>query len=496
MSKFRSRRFFLTALTSTLATPLFANAPERSLRPQLRPDSLGKQPVKTIEELIKAANLNGDVAFSVVEISSGKVLEQHGTTTGLPPASVSKAVTALYALDALGPNHRFQTRVVATKPIENGVLKGDLILVGGADPTLNTDHLGDLVKTLVTAGLKRVEGRFLVYGGALPFAETIDPEQPSHVGYSPAISGICLNFNRVYFDWKKTANGYETAMEARSAKHRPPVRVARVSLTDRKAPIFAYSAKNGKDNWTVARHALNKAGGRWLPTRQPEIYAGEVFRWHAQTQGVSLPSPQKTTSFPRGEALASHTSEPLTNVLRDMLKYSTNVTAEMVGLAATLARGTYAASLRASGAQMSEWAAERLGMTQAKFLDHSGLSDRSRMHASELALALAALQRKEILHPILKPITLKHENGSPNKAHPITVNAKTGTLNFVSGLAGYMESATGEEMAFAIFAADTDTRSKLTRNQRERPRGAKSWNSRAKKLQQKLIERWGLVYAS
>lgn len=496
MSNFLSRRFFLTALTSTVATPLFANAPERSLRPHLRPESLGKQPVKTVEELIEAANLNGDVAFSVVEIGTGKVLEQHGITTGLPPASVSKAVTALYALDALGPNHRFKTRVVATKPIENGVLRGDLILVGGADPTLSTDHLGELVQTLATAGLKRVEGRFLVYGGALPFAETIDPEQPPHVGYSPAISGICLNFNRVYFDWKKTVDGYDTAMEARSAKHRPPVHVARVSLTDNKTPIFAYSAKNGKDNWTVARHALNKAGGRWLPMRQPEIYAGEVLRWHARARGITLPSPQKTTSFPRGETLATHSSGPLTDVLRDMLKYSTNVTAEMVGLSATLARGTYAASLRASGQYMSEWAAERLGMAQAKFMDHSGLSDRSRMDAGELALALAAFQRKEILHPILKPITLKHENGSPNKDHPINVYAKTGTLNFVSGLAGYLESSQGEEMAFAIFAADTDTRSKLTRDQRERPRGAKSWNSRAKKLQQKLIERWGLVYAS
>ncbi|GAA6206838.1 D-alanyl-D-alanine carboxypeptidase/D-alanyl-D-alanine-endopeptidase [Cognatishimia sp. WU-CL00825] len=486
MSKF-SRRFFLSAVASAAASTALANPPTTSLRPHPRPAKLA---VASVEKLIAKADLNGKIEFAVVDMESRKVLESQRVTSGLPPASVCKAVTALYALDVLGAAHRFVTKVYATGPIEQGVLKGDLILSGGGDPTLDTDALKMLAKSLKEIGLIRIEGRFLVYGAHLPFSEAIDKNQPAHVGYSPAISGICLNYNRVYFDWKKVGQGYDISMEARGETARPPVRVARMTLSDRKAPIFDYSARDGQDIWSVSRHALNEKGGRWLPVRQPEIYAGETLAWLAKQQGITLPLPQKTASKPTGAVLALHESAPLLSIIKGMLKYSTNVTAEMVGLAATLARGHYVASLRASGRKMSDWAAQNLGMKTAKFVDHSGLGDASRLHAEELAQALAAAQSQAAIGSILKTIALKDAQGKPDKNNPIKVVAKTGTLNFVSGLGGYIETESGQMLAFAIFAADQEARAKLTRAQRERPRGAKSWNRRAKGLQQAFIERW------
>ncbi|SHG60475.1 D-alanyl-D-alanine carboxypeptidase/D-alanyl-D-alanine endopeptidase [Cognatishimia maritima] len=496
MSRAPTRRALLGGLASLLATPLWANAPSTSLRPIPRPGSVAARAPGTPDALLEAANLGGAVSFAVAELGTGRILEASEPQLGLPPASVAKAVTALYALDLLGADHRFQTMVVVNGPIVDGVLTGDLALVGGGDPTLNTDGMASLVAKLAAHGIKRVDGRFVVYGGALPYVEAIDPGQPKHVGYATSVSGICLNFNRVYFDWKKVNGDFETAMEARSEKHRPKVRVARIALSDRKAPVFSYENSDGIDRWTVSRHALNKEGGRWLPTRQPEVYAGEVFRELAKTQGITMPPPVKTTSRPTGEVVAILESARLEEILRGMLRYSTNITAEMVGLAATKARGVYAASLRASGREMEAWASETLGITAAKFVDHSGLGDQSRIRADELAKALAILAQKSRVHPILKGFTMKDAKGRPVKNHPIAVRAKTGTLNFVSGLGGYMKTASGEELAFAIFAADTDLRDSLTRAQRERPQGARSWNSRAKKLQQALIERWGALYAS
>ncbi|MFY0596697.1 MAG: D-alanyl-D-alanine carboxypeptidase/D-alanyl-D-alanine-endopeptidase [Cognatishimia sp.] len=491
-----SRRFLLAGLASAVATPLWANAPLTSLRPKLRPKSIVQGAIATPEELVAEAKLGGSVSFTVAELGSGRILETTGFGVALPPASVSKAVTALYALDELGPDHRFDTKIVASGPIEDGVLKGDLALVGGGDPTLNTDGIARLVSQLVIHGLKRVEGRLVVYGGALPYVEAIDPGQPKHVGYATSVSGICLNFNRVYFDWKKVDGQYKTAMEARSEKHRPAVRVARVALSERKAPVFDYVNVDGTDHWSVSRHALNNEGGRWLPMRQPEVYAGEVLRELAKGQGISMPAPVKTASRPTGQALAAEQSAPLVAILKDMLRYSTNITAEMVGLAATRARGTYAASLRASGREMEVWARATLGINTAKFVDHSGLGDRSRIRSDELAKALAILAKKAQIHPILRSFAMKDAKGRPIKNHPIAVNAKTGTLNFVSGLAGYMTAPSGQELAFAIFSADTETRAGLSRAQRDRPRGAKSWNKRAKILQQKLIERWAALYVS
>jgi D-alanyl-D-alanine carboxypeptidase/D-alanyl-D-alanine-endopeptidase (penicillin-binding protein 4) len=78
--------------------------------------------------------------------------------------------------------------------------------------------------------------------------------------------------------------------------------------------------------------------------------------------------------------------------------------------------------------------------------------------------------------------------------HAISVDAKTGTLNFVSGLAGYATTPEGEELTFAIFAADPEERAGISRAERERPPGARAWNRRAKPVQQALIERWAVLY--
>jgi len=101
-----------------------------------------------------------------------------------------------------------------------------------------------------------------------------------------------------------------------------------------------------------------------------------------------------------------------------------------------------------------------------------------------------------VLRPILKPIAMRDERGRVVREHPIKVNAKTGTLNFVSGLGGFMTASDGTELAFAIFAADTDIRARIQRQDRERPPGARTWNGKAKRLQQKLIDRWGTLYGS
>jgi D-alanyl-D-alanine carboxypeptidase/D-alanyl-D-alanine-endopeptidase (penicillin-binding protein 4) len=81
---------------------------------------------------------------------------------------------------------------------------------------LDTDDLADMAAALVAQGVRQIGGRFLVSGGGLPSVTTIDPSQPIHVGYSPAVSGLVLNYNRVHFEWKRTAGGYHITMDARA----------------------------------------------------------------------------------------------------------------------------------------------------------------------------------------------------------------------------------------------------------------------------------------
>jgi len=169
----------------------------------------------------------------------------------------------------------------------------------------------------------------------------------------------------------------------------------------------------------------------------------------------------------------------------------------VVGLSATVARsGAVPASLKASAAEMNTWAQEKLGVPGLALIDHSGLGDQSRVSAMQMMGCLRGLRMKMGIKPLLKDMPLRDSRYQVIENAPLKVRAKTGTLNFVSGLAGFVDLPDGTELVFAIFAADMPRRDALTKAQRERPEGGRSWNSRAKILQQGLIGRWGVLYES
>jgi serine-type D-Ala-D-Ala carboxypeptidase/endopeptidase (penicillin-binding protein 4) len=491
-----SRRIFLGLLAGSGASAALSAPPTKSLRPVVRGSEIYRKSVTGPDAIIASAKLNGKVCFAVADARTGARLEAGNARVGIPPASVAKAVTALYALDTLGPGHRFVTRVIATGGVANGVVRGDLILVGGGDPTLDTNALAALAKGLKTKGIREVRGAFKVAEGMLPYVRTIDAEQPDHVGYSPAISGIALNYNRVHFEWKRASGGFGVTMDARSDRYRPDVSVAKMQIVSRTAPVYTYTDAGRSDNWTVARGALGNGGARWLPVRKPALYAGDVFQTFARSHGIVLSRPEVIANPPDGTTLAAHQSDDLRTILKDMLRYSTNITAEMVGMSASVRRKGRVPSLRASASEMNRWANTTLGTSSMKLVDHSGLGGSSNVTADDMVRALVKAHQNAVLRPILKPLAMRDANGRSVKNHPIEVDAKTGTLNFVSGLAGYMTARNGSVLAFAIFAADEETRGRLTKANRERPQGARSWNQRAKNMQQRLIERWGALYGA
>lgn len=491
-----ARRTFLTAAVASLGCAAQGAELTRSLRPFLRPDGFFKRSIPSADEIIDRAELSGRVGFSVAGLTDGQRLETHNANVATPPASVTKAVTALYALDVLGPTHKFATRVLATGPVVDGRLDGDLVLVGGCDPTLDTIALAGLAKAVKAGGLREVTGKFLVADGILPRIHTIDPDQPDQVSYSPAVSGISLNFNRVHFQWQRSGSAYAVAMDARTEGYRPEVAMAVMRVVERRLPIYTYNDSNGRDAWTVARPALGNGGARWLPVRKPGAYAGDVFRTLIRAHGIQLPKAAVVSDIPEGTEVARHESAPLVSILQGMLRYSTNLTAEMVGLAATVTRGHRPTDLRGSAQHMNAWAAESFGTDGLQLVDHSGLGSDSRMTADAMVDVLTRLQTVGALRPILKEFVMRDGRGRPNRDHPIEVEAKTGTLNFVSTLAGYMTAPDGTELAFAILTADEARRARIGRANRESPDGARGWNRRAKGLQQALIERWGAVYGT
>ncbi|HMO07451.1 MAG TPA: D-alanyl-D-alanine carboxypeptidase/D-alanyl-D-alanine-endopeptidase [Paracoccaceae bacterium] len=491
-----SRRHLLAGLAASIALPACAEAPARSIRPAARPSG-GAEGASLpaaarggidLAALVAAARLGGTTACALVDAETGRPLDGLSEGTTLPPASTAKAMTALFALDRLGTGRRFVTRIVATGPVQGGAVQGDLVLVGGGDPTLQTDMLAELAARLAAAGVRGVTGRFLVHGGALPRIARIDRDQPDHVGYNPTISGMMLNFNRVHFEWKRAGQGWALAMDARGQKVVPAVRMAEVRAVNRQSPLFTYEETEGRDRWTVAAPALGKGGSRWLPVRNPELYAGEVFQTLAAARGIRVPAPRPVGALPGGRVVAEIASDPMPVLLRDMLRFSTNITAEAIGLAAS-----GAGSLAASGAAMSDWARGRYGVA-SRLVDHSGLGGASRISPADMALALAR-GRGSGLAGILREQGMRDEDGREIKGHPVRVPAKTGTLNFVSGLAGYIRPPGRREMAFAVFSADADRRDGLPREAREQPPGGAEWTRRARLMQGRMVSRWAARFA-
>lgn len=452
-----------------------------------------KRAVPSAADILAQYKLTGNVAYAVVDAQTGMALEGKGPLKAKPPASVTKTITALYALDALGPDHRFETTLCATGGVTNGEIQGDLILAGGGDPTLDTDRLATMALNLKEAGIIGVKGAFMVYDGALPVINPIDPEQPDHVSYNPGVSGIALNYNRVHFEWKQGGDGYTVTMDARSDKYRPDVASAAMKIADRSMPVYTYKDGGTRDDWSVARKALGKSGARWLPVRKPGLYAADVFATLAGANGVRLGRAKLLGELPECEVLVREKSANLRTILRDMLKYSTNLTAEMVGMAATKKRLGQVSDLSSSAAEMNKWAAANLDMQRPVLVDHSGLGDGSLLTPRDMVAALMAVKDADF-KDILKPFWMRDAKRGVIQDHPLRVIAKTGTLNFASTLAGFVNDKDGRVMVFAIFAADESVRATIKPEDREGPAGGREWNIRAKKMQQALIERWAAVY--
>ena len=193
--------------------------------------------------------------------------------------------------------------------------------------------------------------------------------------------------------------------------------------------------------------------------------------------------------LPQGATLATLPSPVLRSIAKDMLKFSTNLTAEVCGQMATKQLTGLTRDMRTSAIGMSRWCTRQAGILPI-FVDHSGLAYQSRISAESMVALLARRKAFETLHPILKDVRIVSENREAVPNFNGLVRAKTGTLNFVNSLAGYIRTEKGRNLAFAFFAADLEAREIGKASANERPRGASTYANRARWLQQQLVQYW------
>ena len=434
------------------------------------------------------------IGYLLIDLASGQELAEFNPDLPLIPASTVKLATAVVALDVLGPEYRFRTELLIDGRVERGVLRGDLILRGGGDPSLDVADLLGLAVRLENSGIRQVDGRFLIDDTALPRFSEIEPTQPPQAPYNASIGALSLAFNRVHLAWwgggridvASLPPLHEARFEGAPPGRLPPGGVE-LRSNDQQAVV-----------WRVADRGRRRQVTE-LPVKDPGLHAGFMFRQLAGAQGISLMPPLRGVTPPGATVLAVHESAPLRYLVQDTLVYSNNMMAELIGLAAAQRLGDPWGGLDAAGDLLLgrlatllpevDWRGATLG-------NLSGLDGTARLTPRQLAAIARYGWEREAL-PALLPGggwsgTLTRRFTGTDEA--LRVWAKTGTLNYGSALAGYLFPTTDRPAIFVTMVADTGAREAydalLPYPGPSAQKAASAWLGRARALQDALVESW------
>ncbi|MFV0134509.1 D-alanyl-D-alanine carboxypeptidase/D-alanyl-D-alanine-endopeptidase [Streptomyces sp. HMX87] len=357
-----------------------------------------------LDPLLKDPALGTRHAASVVDLATGRRLYGTGVGASLTPASTTKIATAAAALTALGPDHRLTTRT-ALEPDT-----GELVLVGGGDPTLTA----------------RPDG-----GGGLASLRTLADRTATALKKR---------------DVREVTLSYDTTLYAGDAMH--PIGV-NGNLAEVTALMTDEARTDGSTRGPVPRVA------------DPAADAARTFAGLLADHGITAtpPGPSKATN--RAGTLATVSSPPLSALVERMLTNSDNDIAEALARHTALATGKRADFAGASAAIEARLGQLGVPLTGVEVRDGSGLDRTGRLTADALTTLLVTAADPD--HPELRSVltglpvagftgtlTSRYTDGAAG-----LVRAKTGTLTGVNTLSGTVVTRDGHALAFAFLASDT-----------------------------------------
>lgn len=439
--------------------------------------------------LADAARRRGRWSALAVSLDRGDTLFAVNADSALVPASNQKLVTTAAALHYLGPDFRYGTYVVADAPVDSGVVRGDVVLYGTGDPTLSDRFYPErgtvferLADELRSAGIRRIEGD--VVGDASYF-----PGSTSPAGWPR--EGVAGRSAADWFAAPATALAFNENVVTLHIGPGPragtPPRVQATPGEGRLA-VVNDATTGGRDR--RARLAVRRADadapirisgtippghrGVWrrVTIPDPPLFAASTFRAVLEDRGIEVGGDIRSTRHPEASLLsgrrvfapafrreprilARHASPPLSRILTVVNRESHNHFAETV--LRTLGRTVLGDGSPAGGvAAVRRFLVTEVGLGPGRVrpVDGSGLSPENRASAADLVALLAYMEASpdgETFRATLPEAGSRRGLGRMYRTRAAgNLRAKTGTLDEVSALSGYVRTADGERVAFSL----------------------------------------------
>lgn len=416
--------------------------------------------VRALQRELRAALAAPALAGAGVSIidARGQPLFARRASAPYAPASTMKLLVAATALHVLGPDFRFSTSLESLVLPENGTLRGDLSLVGNGDPTLTRDDLRAGIGTLVRAGLRNVDGAVVADAGAFADPELNRAWDPTDLqyGYAAGTSALSLDQGTVEFRITPTFPGAPARIRVlpRASSVRVFGGIVTASTT-----LLTIQRDPARNDFTVdGRIAAGPEQSFWRPVTGLGLYAADVTRTMLREAGVGVTGGALTGVAPVAPAvLWRHRSEPLRQIVREMLVTSNNHFAEQLLRAVGTVRGTGTAA----NAMLAERALLRHdGVPQPglRIIDASGLAATDRVAPVTLAMLLARVAAQPQGGMLIGALPLVGREGTV-RGHRITsalgrARAKSGHIANVDALAGYVVSRRHGRLSFAVVVND------------------------------------------
>lgn len=408
-----------------------------------------------------------DYSLTVLGADGGTIFARRADRA-LAPASTLKLIVAAAALGDLGADYRFRTLVAARAPLAaDGTLTGDLWLEGSGDPSLVREDLDHAADALYAAGVRRIAGSVVGDGAADAPPETNALWNPADAneGFQAPTSGLSLDEDTVEFRVYGGAPGSAARVAVVPASD--AVRYTNLARTggwdDGEIDVVPAGSRNGfVVSGRVAPYGEQKV---WVPIHGVPRYVASVFTRMLRDRGIAVAGAPRTGRTPLDtRVLWMHRSAPLRALVGWMLVHSDNHYAEqlMRRLGGIAGAPSDAGGLAAERAFLHRRAIPTPGL---HLVDGSGLAHADRAASVTFAAILADAERRGGDADLRTLLPLGGEQGTLKHYRFVTaagrVRAKSGHLDGVDSLAGYVTTRTKGRVIFAFIMVgvtrDADT---------------------------------------